>query len=145
MNRRDLAATALAAIAVATLLATVGIPDPETVGAELLATAAVYLFLVATSGYVVRTALWFAGATDIAEEVDTGRAVGKVENVLVLTLVFVGAYTALGLVFTAKSIVRYQDMSSGNTTYYLTGSVANFTYSLFVGVLATAVLPPIPL
>jgi len=42
-------------------------------------------------------------------------------------------------VFTAKSIVRYQDMNSGNTTYYLTGSVANFTYSLVYGVALAAV------
>jgi hypothetical protein len=56
----------------------------------------------------------------------------------VLTLTLLEAYTALGLVFTAKSIVRYQDMNSGNTTYYLTGSVANFTYSLAYGVVVGA-------
>ncbi|WP_243208055.1 hypothetical protein ACNO8S_11890 [Haloarcula sp. KBTZ06] len=68
------------------------------------------------------------------KEADTGRAVGKVENILILTLTLLGAYTALGLVFTAKSIVRWQDISSGNTTYYLTGSIANVTYSLVFGV-----------
>lgn len=140
MNRRDVAAIVLTVVAGLTIAWTVPLPDPRTVGPDLLALGAVYLLVVATSGYVVRTALWFAGATDIEEEVDTGRAVGKVENVLILTLVFVGAYTALGLVFTAKSIVRYQDMGSGNTTYYLTGSVTNFTYSLVVGVLTTWLL-----
>lgn len=101
-------------------------------------------FLVATSGYAVRGALAFAGTASPEQEADTGRAIGKVENALVLTLVFLGAYTALGLVFTAKSIVRWQDMDSENTTYYLTGSVTNFTYSLVVGVTALAVFGPTP-
>lgn len=141
MNRRDIAATTLALVAVAAFLWTATLPNLQARAEELIAVGAIYLFVVATSGYVVRTALWFAGATDIEEEVDTGRAVGKVENVLILTLVLVDAFTALGLVFTAKSIVRYQDMSSGNTTYYLTGSVTNFTYTLFVGVLTTRFVP----
>ncbi|MCU4800018.1 hypothetical protein OB920_06505 [Halobacteria archaeon HArc-gm2] len=106
----------------------------------ILTLAAGYGLLVATSGYVVAGSLRFAGADVGEEEADTGRAVGKVENVLILTLTLLGAYTALGLVFTAKSIVRYQDISSGNTTYYLTGSVANVTYSLVYGVALARVL-----
>jgi len=133
----------VAVVSAAALVAVVGVdlPDPPAV----VGTAAVYALLLATSGHVVRAALWFAGVDDPEEEADTGRAVGKVENVLVLTLVLLEAYTALGLVFTAKSIVRYQDMNSGNTTYYLTGSVANFTYSLVYGVVAAAVVgvPPV--
>jgi len=109
-------------------------------GTALLTLAAGYGLLVATSGYVVAASLRFAGADIGEEEADTGRAVGKVENVLILTLALLGAYTALGLVFTAKSIVRYQDISSGNTTYYLTGSVANVTYSLVYGVALARVL-----
>ncbi|MFY4812989.1 hypothetical protein ACOJIV_09905 [Haloarcula sp. AONF1] len=93
-----------------------------------------YALLLSTSGAVVSGALQYAGADVSEEEADTGRAVGKVENVLILTLTLLGAYTALGLVFTAKSIVRWQDISSGNTTYYLTGSIANVTYSLIFGV-----------
>ncbi|KAA9399973.1 hypothetical protein Har1130_02775 [Haloarcula sp. CBA1130] len=93
-----------------------------------------YALLLSTSGTMVSGALQYAGADVSEEEADTGRAVGKVENVLILTLTLLGAYTALGLVFTAKSIVRWQDISSGNTTYYLTGSIANVTYSLVFGV-----------
>jgi len=78
------------------------------------------------------------------EEADTGRAVGKVKNVLILTLTLLSAYTALGLVFTAKSIVRWQDITSGNTTYYLTRSVANVTYSLVYGVVMAALIPGLP-
>lgn len=103
--------------------------------------AAGYVFLLATSGYVVRGSLAFAGADPDPAEADTGRAVGKIENVLVLSLTLLGAFTALGLVFTAKSIVRWQDMTSENTTYYLTGSVANITYSFVYGVGLAWVVP----
>lgn len=141
MNGRRITSIAVAILAVAYLW--VASPAPVAVGrhAPTIATlVAGYGLLLATSGYVVSGALWFAGAEVAEAEADTGRAVGKVENVLILTLALLGAYTALGLVFTAKSIVRYQDISSGNTTYYLTGSVANVTYSLVYGVVLARVI-----
>ncbi|MCU4751327.1 hypothetical protein OB919_04920 [Halobacteria archaeon AArc-curdl1] len=64
---------------------------------------------------------------------DTGWLIGKMENVLVLTFVLQGAYTALSIIFAAKSFVRKEDISSGNTTYYLAGTLLNFTYSVAIG------------
>lgn len=135
MNHRTVASIAVAILAVAYLW--LASPAPRAIsqdGATVATLVAGYGLLLATSGYVVTGVLRFAGAEVTEDEADTGRAVGKVENVLILTLTLLGAYTALGLVFTAKSIVRWQDISSGNTTYYLTGSVANVTYSLVYGV-----------
>jgi len=108
--------------------------------ATVVSLVAGYALLLSTSGYVVAGVLGFAGVAVAEEQADTGRAVGKIENVLILTLTLVEAYTALGLVFTAKSIVRWQDISSGNTTYYLTGSVANVTYSLVYGVVFARII-----
>lgn len=65
-------------------------------------------------------------------ERDVGRIIGKCENVLVVTFVVAGAFTALALVFGAKSIVRREDMQN-NSKYYLAGTLVNFTYSLLVG------------
>lgn len=107
---------------------------------EFVTLAAGYGILLSTSGVVVRASLRYAGTDVLHEEVDTGRAVGKVENVLVFTLAVLGAYTALGLVFTAKSIVRWQDMNSENTTYYLTGTITNFTYSFVFATLFDALV-----
>lgn len=64
---------------------------------------------------------------------DTGAVIGKAENVLVLSLMLLQAYTALGVIFAAKSIVRKSDMGREDTSYYLTGTMANFTYSVVVG------------
>lgn len=43
---------------------------------------------------------------------DTGWLIGRLENVLVLTLVYAGEFTALSIVFAAKSFVRREDISS---------------------------------
>jgi hypothetical protein len=60
-------------------------------------------------------------------ERDVGQIIGKCENVLVLSFVLANAYTALAVVFAAKSIVRREDMVK-NSKYYLAGTLVNFTY-----------------
>lgn len=97
-----------------------------------------YLFLAGSSSFVVVWGLeYFTGdalgnGDDIDE--DTGWLIGKLENVLVLTFVFREAYTALSIVFAAKSFIRREDTSSENTTYYVAGTLLNFTYSVAVGI-----------
>lgn len=74
------------------------------------------------------------GETGRAEpDRDVGFVVGKCENVLILTFMVVGAYTALAVVFAAKSIVRRKDMQN-DSKYYLAGTMTNVTYSVAVGV-----------
>jgi hypothetical protein len=72
--------------------------------------------------------------SDSDVEKDTGWLIGRLENVVVLTLVIAGQYTALSIIFAAKSWVRIEDTASENTTYYLAGTLVNFTYSIVFGV-----------
>lgn len=113
---------------------------PET----LLFVVAAYGFLVVTSGHVVRWSFLHAGidvsVTEAPSSADTGRVIGKSENVLVLSLMLFEAYTALGVIFAAKSLVRRADIGTGDTSYYLTGTLANFTYSVAIGVIVHIVL-----
>lgn len=103
------------------------------------------LALVVTSGYVVRASLSYALGSDYSaalgsEVKDTGFVIGKAENVLVYVLILAGAYTALAVIFAAKSLVRREDITSGDTTYYLAGTMVNFTYSVaFAQVVAVLV------
>lgn len=78
---------------------------------------------------------------DLAE--DTGWLVGRLENVLVLTLVLTGEFTALSIIFAAKSWVRMEDTASENSTYYLAGTLVNFTYSIAVGVAVVRLVGPV--
>lgn len=106
-----------------------------------------YVVLLGTSGYFTHYVLRQAGMDIESTERetldvdrDTGTVIGKIENVLILTLMLLEAYTALGVIFAAKSLVRKSDMDTGDTSYYLTGTLANFTYSVVIGVVLQVVL-----
>lgn len=65
----------------------------------------------------------------------TGRIIGKLENFLVVTLVLVGQYTALAVVFAAKGIARVEARGLEEkelASYYILGTLANFTWSLAI-------------
>lgn len=78
--------------------------------------------------------------TDSDIEEDTGWLIGRLENILVLTLVLAGEYTALSIIFAAKSWVRREDTATENTTYYLAGTLVNFTYSIVAGMATVWIL-----
>jgi hypothetical protein len=106
--------------------------DPLDVGIVLAGAA----FLLATSGRVLLAVYRRVGEenvlVDLDEEArDTGVVVGKCENLLVLTLVLLGAYTALSIIFAGKAFVRREDLKT-NSLYYLAGTMVNVTYSLLV-------------
>lgn len=91
----------------------------------------------------IRTRVWrvFTGrALQPEADGDTGWLIGRLENVLVLTLVLLGQYTALSIIFAAKSWVRHEDTASGDSTYYLAGTLVNFTYSIAVGMTTLRIL-----
>lgn len=105
---------------------------------------AAYALLLGTSTLVVTQGLVRFTGDDLGDDADidedTGWLIGKLENVLVLALVLQGAYTALSIIFAAKSFIRREDISSGNTTYYLAGTLLNFTYSVAYGMALTKTL-----
>lgn len=96
-----------------------------------------YLLLLFTSGVIVKTILSLISEEPLKEKIgkeawDTGWIVGKCENLLILTFMLLDAYTALALIFAAKTIVRKEDMSK-NTLFYLAGTMINVTYSIIIG------------
>lgn len=105
------------------------------------------LFLLATSGVVVRFVLRRAGGPEVIEKVgkearDTGFIIGKCENLLIVLFVLFNEFTALALLFAAKAIVRREDMSK-NSLYFLAGSMTNITYSIVVAVVTSAIIEQI--
>jgi len=109
---------------------------------HLAIAAAGYVGLLATSGVVVTRALGLVPSEDgvpTGRERDVGVLVGKCENVLTLTFVLAGAYTALAVVFAAKGIVRKDDIEK-NSLFYLAGTLVNLTYSVLVGIAVTVAI-----
>ncbi|HLB71226.1 MAG: hypothetical protein OIN88_01070 [Candidatus Methanoperedens sp.] len=96
-----------------------------------------YVVLIATSGKLVNYTLSHISEEPVIkiaskEERDTGFVIGKCENFLILTFMYLEAYTALALVFTAKAVVRREDISK-NTLFFLAGTMINVTYSIMMG------------
>lgn len=105
-----------------------------------------YIFTMATSGSVVRHFIGGPGQDAPKPEPETpkhrydvGSIVGKCENFLTVSLIVADAITALALIFTAKSIVRSDDIKRA-PRYYLGGTLVNFSYSVFMGFLIRIVL-----
>jgi hypothetical protein len=95
-----------------------------------------YIILLATSGMMVNYVLHSISGNETAEpsrEVkDTGYVIGKCENLLLLTFMLLDAFTAMALIFTAKAIVRAEDMKK-QPLYFLAGTMVNVTYSIMIG------------
>jgi len=96
-----------------------------------------YSVLLITSEKVINYILGRINS-DYRQKVDpatyrAGNIIGRCENLLIVTFVILQAYTALALVFTAKAIVRREDMAGENSLYFLAGTMINVTYSLLVG------------
>ena len=96
-----------------------------------------YFVLAGTSGKLLNYILGNFSASPVSQKLskevlDTGFIIGKCENILILTFMFLDAYTALALIFAAKTIVRREDMSK-NSLFFLAGTMINVTYSIIIG------------
>jgi len=103
---------------------------------SLLLWAAAYLIALAFSGVVVKWLIRLAKVNTDSSADQAGRVIGKIEDVLVVTFVAAGAYTALALIFAAKSIARVDHDNPEQASYYILGTLANFTWALLVALAA---------
>ena len=70
-----------------------------------------------------------------------GMAIGIIERVMVLTFVLVDQYTAITIVFAAKSIARFNELEDRNMAeYYLIGTLLSITFAMIVGVVTRLVI-----
>ncbi len=78
-----------------------------------------------------------------------GNLIGLVERVLVLTLILIEQYSAVGLVIAAKSVLRFNDLRNvkdkAQTEYVLLGSLLSFTLTLLVALAVKWLLPVLTL
>lgn len=102
-----------------------------------------YLLTLGLSGTLVRRVVGgpsalgnqrVAGAPAMPRAYDIGAIIGKCENILTITFILANALTGLALIFTAKSIVRGDDIKK-DARYFLGGTLVNFTFSVLMGFL----------
>jgi len=65
-------------------------------------------------------------------EINVGRWIGWAEGVIVLTLMLLEAYTALGLVLAAKGLIRWENVKK-EPHYIALGTIVNFACAIAVG------------
>jgi len=66
-----------------------------------------------------------------AEEEDTAVLIGKLERLLILTLGLMGLYTAIALVFIAKTIALFKQLAERRVAErYLVGTLLSFLIAI---------------
>lgn len=72
---------------------------------------------------------------------NAGAVIGILERTLALTLILAGEYTAIALIFAAKSLARFKKLENREfAEYYLIGTLASILVTVVTGILAGYVL-----
>jgi hypothetical protein len=73
---------------------------------------------------------------------NAGRLIGITERWLVLVLIIVGQFSAVGFLITAKSILRFKDGDYLKTEYVLIGTMLSFAIAIGCALLYTLFIAP---
>lgn len=111
---------------------------------QLVALAAAYLLILQPTSILIQFILkpWSTlkssenDGREPAEELDkAGSLIGILERVIILTLILIDQFTAIGFVLAAKSILRFKEEHKHE--YVLLGTITSFAIVLLIG-LATS-------
>lgn len=71
------------------------------------------------------------------QDYKAGRFIGSLERIIMLILITIGQYSAIGLVLTAKSIARYDEIAKNKISaeYYLIGTLLSTGFAIVVSFL----------
>ncbi|MDD5530628.1 MAG: hypothetical protein PHX21_11475 [bacterium] len=70
-----------------------------------------------------------------------GATIGVLERILVLTLVLVGQYATIAVIFAAKSITRFEELKHRKfAEYYLIGTLLSILFSIITGIFVKQLL-----
>lgn len=109
-----------------------------------------YLVALWPSGILINRIIkkWRVSLPDkeIEEEslANAGRYIGYLERILILTFILLNEYTAIGFLFTAKSIFRFRE-NPKLIEYFLIGTLLSFAIAFFIGLVTKWALPIVQL
>ena len=70
-----------------------------------------------------------------------GALIGVFERAITLTFVLLGEYTAIALIFTAKSIARFEELKDRQfAEYYLVGTLSSILFAILIGIATNWIL-----
>ncbi|RAK04163.1 uncharacterized protein DUF3307 [Halanaerobium saccharolyticum] len=104
----------------------------------LLITLTVIIFNFKAATILVRETL-SKYKSNITREGDKGEAIGNLERLLIIVFIFFEYYSLIGLMFTAKSLIRFKEIevkaekNSSFVEYYLIGSFISILIAISTG------------
>jgi hypothetical protein len=76
------------------------------------------------------------GISENSSKTNAGAFIGSIERILILIFLAIGEYASVGLIFAAKSIIRFSEMSKGKdkdlADYYIIGTLASLLSAIIV-------------
>jgi len=97
-----------------------------------------YLLLIYPAGYLIGlvTKKQDKNAANEQDIDSGGRLIGIFERIIILTLVFLHQYEAIGFLITGKSIIRFADKNSTlKSEYVLIGTMMSYAIAILMGVI----------
>jgi len=109
---------------------------------KIAAVACGYVLVSVICGYFIKLILGkYEKDVGISGLEGAGMVIGIIERVLVLTFVLVNQYTAITIIFAAKSIARFNELKDRKTAeYYLIGTLISITFATIIGIIIRLVL-----
>lgn len=97
-----------------------------------------YIIKLAVSGLISNKKIEPKGNDEENGIEHAGKYIGVFERIIILTLVLLGQYEAIGFLITGKSIIRM--VSTEKTEYVLAGTLMSYAIAITIGVLANFLL-----
>lgn len=111
---------------------------------KVLIILAAYTWIVFPVSMIIKLTVAALITQSISNKVDedeiqhAGKYIGIFERVIILTLVLLNQYEAIGFLITGKSIIRMN--SRGQTEYVLAGTLMSYAYAILTGILVNYLL-----
>ena len=94
-----------------------------------------YLIKFATQSINHTTAIQVSTSTAEEKIEHGGKLIGQFERIIILTLVLLNQYEAIGFLITGKSIIRFADHNSNlRSEYVLVGTMMSYALAILTGV-----------
>ncbi|MFM9986256.1 MAG: DUF3307 domain-containing protein [Flavobacteriales bacterium] len=94
-----------------------------------------YFVVIWPTSYVVKYTLETLKSDKQSAHQEGGRLIGIFERIIILTLVLLGQYDAIGFLIAGKSIIRFASKKEEITSeYVLIGTMMSYAISILVGV-----------
>ncbi|MFC4690845.1 DUF3307 domain-containing protein [Dokdonia genika] len=118
----------------------------DTLHLKYISLVAAFLFCTKPANILIKEifTLFSVSFTEKSQDLpNAGRLIGITERWLVLVLIIIGQFSAVGFLITAKSILRFKDGDYLKTEYVLIGTMLSFAIAIASALILTLFIFPL--